>query len=57
MSEKEASLPIQLTLIETNQEIIVAWGDNIDNWVARFKKEGDFPARYWAERMLSLYVE
>jgi len=46
-----------LVLIETEDEIVVAWADNVEDWVARFKKEGDFPAHHWASRMQSLYVE
>ena len=57
MSEKEANPSIRLTLIETDYEVVVAWADNPEDWVARFKKDGEFPAHYWAERMQSLYTE
>ena len=46
-----------LILIETDQEIIVAWADNPSDWIARFKKEEGFPAHHWATRMQTLYSE
>ena len=47
----------ELFLIETDDEVIVAWSDDAEDWVARFRKDGDFPAHYWASRMLALYGE
>ena len=46
-----------LILIESDDEVIVAWADDPKDWVARFKKDGEFPAPHWAERMQSLYAE
>ena len=46
-----------LIIIETEQEVIVAWDDDPEDWIARFRKDGEFPAYYWASRMQSLYTE
>lgn len=48
-------MPNQLVVIEREDAIIVAWADAPQDWVASFRKAEGFPAREWAERMVSLF--
>ena len=58
MDELNQNQPVnQLTVVETKDEYLVVWDNNHADWVARFKKDDEFPARMWAERMQSLFVE
>lgn len=45
----------ELTVIEIPGAFLVAPPDDPDDWVARFEKSPDFPARDWAERMATRY--
>lgn len=44
----------QLIIIESEEAYIIAWADNPQDWVVSFRKEAGFPAREWAERMISI---
>lgn len=43
-----------LVTVEKDDAYLVAWADDLEDWVAIFLKTGDFPARQWAERMVYL---
>ena len=45
----------QLTIVDTGSAFFVAPADDPDDWVVSFQQRADFPAREWAERMISLY--
>ena len=47
----------KLTIIELEEEVLVVWDDDPADWVARYRKDRDFPARFWAQRMVSLYTD
>ena len=57
LSNYEFNMPSELVLIETDTSFRVAWTDDLDDWVAEFIKQPNFPARQWAERMVDLYIE
>lgn len=48
--------PDRLIVIETETAFVVAWAQAPEDWVASFDKSGRFPARDWAERMVTLYA-
>ena len=44
-----------LAVRETEGAYLVVRSEDPDDWLARFKKGPDFPAREWAENMASIY--
>ena len=44
-----------LTVRETEGAYLVVRSEDPDDWLARFEKGADFPAREWAENMVSVY--
>lgn len=44
----------KLNLIENENAVWVVWADDPDNWIVCFQKTEQFPARAWAERMLTI---
>jgi hypothetical protein len=44
-----------LAVRETKGAYLVVRSEDPDDWLARFEKGADFPAREWAENMASIY--
>jgi hypothetical protein len=44
-----------LSVREEETAFLVVWEDDPDDWLARFEKDGEFPAREWAENMADVY--
>ena len=45
----------RLSVREEETAFLVVWEEDPDDWLARFEKVGDFPAREWAENMANIY--
>jgi hypothetical protein len=45
----------RLSICEEEAAFLVVWEENPDDWLACFEKDGDFPAREWAENMADVY--
>ncbi|MEM7336500.1 MAG: hypothetical protein AAF490_30755 [Chloroflexota bacterium] len=47
----------KLIIIEQAEALFVTYNGDIEDWIARFdlSENPQFPARQWAERMVSLY--
>jgi hypothetical protein len=44
-----------LAVREEGAAFLVVRAEDPDDWLARFEKSPDFPAREWAENMVSVY--
>ena len=44
-----------LAVREEGAAFLVVRAEDPDDWLARFEKSQDFPAREWAENMVSIY--
>ncbi len=45
----------RLALREDEAAFLVVRADDPEDWLVRFEKSPDFPAREWAENMVSVY--
>lgn len=45
----------RLAIIEEEAAFLVVRDDDPDDWLVRFEKSPDFPARAWAENMVNVY--
>ena len=45
----------RLAVIEEEGAFLVVRADDPGDWLVRFEKSPDFPAREWAENMVSVY--
>lgn len=45
----------RLAIIEEEEAFLVVQADDPDDWLVRFEKRPDFPAREWAENMVRVY--
>jgi hypothetical protein len=45
----------RLAVREEEAAYLVIRADDPDDWLVRFEKSADFPAREWAENMVSVY--
>ena len=45
----------RLAVREEEAAYLVVREEDPDDWLARFEKDGGFPAREWAENMASVY--
>jgi hypothetical protein len=45
----------RLAVREEEAAFLVVRADDPDDWLVRFDKSGDFPAREWAENMARVY--
>ena len=45
----------RLSVREEETAFLVVREEDPDDWLARFEKDGDFPAREWAENMADVY--
>jgi hypothetical protein len=45
----------RLSVREEETAFLVVREDDPDDWLARFEKDGEFPAREWAENMADVY--
>jgi hypothetical protein len=55
MEKQDRSPQRALIVIEQDTAFLVVSADDNTDWVVCFQKSPDFPARDWAERMVSLY--
>jgi hypothetical protein len=45
----------RLAVREQEAAFLVVRAEDPDDWLVRFEKSGDFPAREWAENMVRVY--
>jgi hypothetical protein len=45
----------RLAVVEEETAFLVVRDDAPDDWLVRFEKSPDFPAREWAENMINVY--
>jgi hypothetical protein len=55
MESAEPQVEGRLAVREEESAFLVVRADDLDDWLVRFEKGGDFPAREWAENMVSVY--
>ncbi len=48
---------LDLELFETQAELVIAVEGDVDDWLVRFRRTANFPARQRAEGMLRAYRE
>ena len=55
MDELDLQVVGKLALVEEEAAFFVVRADDPDDWLVRFEKAPDFPAREWAENMVHVY--
>ncbi len=55
MEESDLQLSGALAVREEGAAFLVVRAEDPDDWLARFEKSQAFPAREWAENMVSVY--
>lgn len=55
MDEQVLQIEGRLSVHEKETAFLVVREEDPDDWLARFEKDGDFPAREWAENMANVY--
>ena len=55
MEEPGLQIEGRLAVREEEGVFLVVRVDDPEDWLARFEKDGDFPAREWAENMVRVY--
>jgi hypothetical protein len=55
MDERARQIEGRLAVREEEGAFFVVRAGDPGDWLARFDKAGDFPAREWAENMVSIY--
>jgi hypothetical protein len=55
MEGADQQLEGRLAVREEETAFLVVRVDDLDDWLVRFEKSGDFPAREWAENMVRVY--
>ncbi len=55
MEEPDPQVDGRLAVREEEAAFLVVRAEDPDDWLVRFEKSHDFPAREWAENMVSVY--
>jgi hypothetical protein len=55
MDELDLQVVGKLAVVEEEEAFLVVRADDPDDWLVRFEKAPDFPAREWAENMVHVY--
>lgn len=55
MEDRDLQLEDRLAVREEEAAFLVVRAADPEDWLARFERDGDFPAREWAENMVSVY--
>ena len=55
MEEPAAQVDGRLAVREEEAAYVVVRAEDPEDWLVRFEKSPDFPAREWAENMVSVY--
>jgi hypothetical protein len=55
MDELDPQVVGKLAVVEEEAVFFVVRADDPDDWLVRFEKAPDFPAREWAENMVHVY--
>jgi hypothetical protein len=55
MDELDLQVVGKLAVVEEEAAFFVVRADDPDDWLVRFEKAPDFPAREWAENMVHVY--
>jgi hypothetical protein len=55
MDEQNLQVEGRLSVREEETAFLVVREEDQNDWLARFEKDGDFPAREWAENMANVY--
>ena len=53
--DPDLSVGGRLAVREEETAFLVVRADDPEDWLARFERDGDFPAREWAENMALVY--
>jgi hypothetical protein len=46
---------LRLSVVEEEDAFLVVWASDPEDWLARFEKSPNFPAREWALNMARVY--
>ena len=55
MDEQALQVDGRLAVVEEGAAFLVVRAEDPDDWLVRFEKSPDFPAREWAENMVGVY--
>ncbi len=55
MDEPDSQLDGRLAVREEEAAFLVVRAEDPEDWLVRFEKSPDFPAREWAENMVEVY--
>ena len=55
MEESDAQIDGRLAVREEEAAFFVVRAEDPEDWLVRFEKSPDFPAREWAENMVRVY--
>ena len=55
MDELDLQVVGKLAVVDEEAAFFVVRADDPDDWLVRFEKAPDFPAREWAENMVHVY--
>ena len=55
MDDLQLQVDGELAVVEKEAAFFVVRAEDPEDWLVRFEKSGDFPARQWAENMVRLY--
>ena len=55
MDEQALQVDGRLAVVEEGAAFLVVRAEDPDDWLVRFEKSPDFPAREWAENMVRVY--
>ena len=55
MDEQDLQVEGRLSVREEETAFLVVREEDPNDWLARFEKDGDFPAHEWAENMANVY--
>jgi len=55
MDEQGLQIDGRLAVREEEDAFLVVRADDPEDWLVRFERDGDFPAREWADNMANVY--
>lgn len=55
MGERDLQIEGRLAVREEEGAFLVVRAGDPEDWLVRFEKDGEFPAREWAENMVRVY--
>lgn len=55
MEDQHLQVDGELAVVEVEAAFLVVRAEDPEDWLVRFEKSEDFPAREWAENMVRVY--